>query len=201
MNSDSARHHVRIPPLESPYSSEVAAVLGKMMPANSPVEPLKLFRTLAHNLPMASAMQAMGSYLLGKAFSVSRREREIVIDRVCARCDCEYEWGVHALAWGPRVGLTAPQLTATVTSGPDNPIWLAEERLLIRMVDELHDMSRLSDNVWGQLEQRWSPEQLLDLVLLTGWYHAICFIANAAEVELEEWAVRFPATSRAGDQR
>lgn len=201
VNSDSARHDVRIPPLEAPYSSEVAAALGKMMPANSPVEPLKLFRTFARNLPMASAMQALGSYVLGKAFSVDRREREIVIHRVCARCDCEYEWGVHALAWGPRVGLTGPQLAATATSDPDDPVWSAEERLLIRMVDELHDTSRLSDGLWSELQQLWSPEQLLDLMLLAGWYHAICFIANGAQVEQEEWGARFPASSPALEKR
>lgn len=195
MNSPTASQAVRIPPLEPPYSPEAAAALGKMMPANSPVEPLKLFRTLARDLPMAEAMQALGRYILGRDFSVERREREIVIDRVCARCGCEYEWGVHALSWGPRVGLTGPQLTATVTSGPDDPIWSAEDRLLISMVDELHDSSRLSADLWGQLEQRWSPQQLLGLLLLTGWYHAICFIANGAQVELEQWAARFPATS------
>jgi alkylhydroperoxidase family enzyme len=172
-----------------------------MMPANAPVEPLKLFRTFARNLPMSSAMEALGSYLLGREFSVGRREREIVIDRVSARCRCEYEWGVHAVAWGARAGLTAAQLAATVASGRVEEFWSPEDRLLIRLVDELHDTAKISKNLWRELEQRWSPEQLLDLMLLAGWYHAICFIANGAQVEREEWGARFPAISHALDKR
>jgi hypothetical protein len=38
---------------------------------------------------------------------VSRRHREIVIDRTCARCGCAYEWGVHVALFAQRVALTA----------------------------------------------------------------------------------------------
>lgn len=44
------------------------------------------------------------------------REREIVIDRTCARCGCEYEWGVHVAAFGSAVGLTPDQLEETARS-------------------------------------------------------------------------------------
>ncbi|HEV7760231.1 MAG TPA: hypothetical protein VGO78_14620 [Acidimicrobiales bacterium] len=30
------------------------------------------------------------------------RDREIVIDRTCARCGCQYEWGVHVAFFGDR---------------------------------------------------------------------------------------------------
>ena len=82
---------VRISPLERPFEAEVEDQLRSMMPPN--VEPIALFRVFARNLKMARAMQAWGRYELGKAFSVGIRHREIVIDRTCARCGCEYEWG------------------------------------------------------------------------------------------------------------
>jgi hypothetical protein len=37
----------------------------------------------------------------------------------------------------------------------------------------------------------FSEEQLLDLLLLCGWYHAISFAANGARVGLEDGAPRF----------
>ena len=44
-------------------------------------------------------MWSLGSFLLSKRYALSLREREIVIDRVCARCGCAYEWGVHVAAF------------------------------------------------------------------------------------------------------
>ena len=77
-----ARHILsRIPHLEPPYEAEVEAALTAMMPAESQIEPLKLFRTFAHNLPMAEAMHSLGRYVLGRASSISLRDREIVILR------------------------------------------------------------------------------------------------------------------------
>ena len=41
------------------------------------------------------------------------------------------------------------------------------------------------------LAQALSEEQLLDLLMLAGWYHAISFTANGARVGLEDGAPRF----------
>jgi 4-carboxymuconolactone decarboxylase len=60
------------------------------------------------------------------------------------------------------------------------------------MVDELHDSGRISDLLWASMAARWSSEELMNLVVLTGWYHAISYIANVARVPLEEFAMRFP---------
>ena len=182
----------RIPHMQPPYESDVAAILENMMPTNSPVEPLKLFRTFTHNPAMAEATRPLGSHFLGRGRSISARDREIVIMRVCARCRCEYEWGVHAVAYGPRVGLSDEQLAATVVGGPDDACWLETDALLVRMVDELHEDAVVGDELWNELSDHWSPEQLLDLLLLAGWYHAISYVANGAHVELEESAARFP---------
>jgi 4-carboxymuconolactone decarboxylase len=65
--------------------------------------------------------------------------------------------------------------------------------LLIRMVDELHDSGRLSDDLWTAMAARWNSDQLLNLIALAGWYHVISFVANGARVPLEEFGERFPA--------
>jgi len=186
----------RIEPVEPPYEPEVDAALRAMMPRNSPVEPLKLFRTLARHRPLAAAMTALGRFILGRELSLDLHDRELVIDRVCARCHCEYEWAVHAISYGARAGLSAEQLAATVTEGADPTVWPERDALLIRLVDELHDAASVSDELWSALERHWTEPQLLELLLLAGWYHAIAFIANGARVELEDWAPRFPETER-----
>lgn len=184
----------RIPPLAPPYEDSIATMLADMMPDGSPLEPLKLFRVFAQHPPMARAMHALGSFVLGgKDRALRSRDREIVIQRVCARCGCEYEWGVHAVAFGPRVGLDAAQLAATVDGEADDASWPARDRLLIRMVDELHDHGTVPDDLWKELSAHWTVPQLLELLLVAGWYHAISYLANGAAVAGEEWAARFPA--------
>jgi alkylhydroperoxidase family enzyme len=182
----------RIAPLDPPYEPAVESALAAMMPRNSPVEPLKLFRTLARHQPLAAAMHALGRFILGRELALGLRERELLIDRVCARCGCEYEWAVHALSFGARAELSSAQLAATVTAGPDAPVWTARDALLIRLVDELHDGAVVSDELWEALAAHWTTPQLLEMLVIVGWYHAIAFVANGARVPLEEWAPRFP---------
>lgn len=179
----------RIEPLEPPYDPAVAAQLESMMPRGVPA--IALFRTFARNLPMAQAMGTWGSYTLSKRLSLSMRQRELVIDRVTARCGCEYEWGVHVAFYGDRVALTADQRRSITHGTPEDPCWPKEEATLLRAVDELHELSKLSDDTAGELATILDPEQLLDLFMLAGWYHAISYTANAAHVPLEDGAPRF----------
>src|SRR5258708_3973788 len=97
----------RISPLQPPYEKDIENRLEAMMPHGVP--PILLFRTFVKNLALSEAMGTWGSYELSKRLSLSMRDREIVIDRICARCGCEYEWGVHVAFFADRVGLTGTQ--------------------------------------------------------------------------------------------
>jgi alkylhydroperoxidase family enzyme len=182
----------RVAPVEPPFEPAVAEELKRWMPPNTPLDPLRLFRTLARNVPLAGAMHPLGSFFLSRRFALGKREREIVIERVTARCGCEYEWGVHATAFGAAAGLDEALLRATVHGVPADAAWSETDRLLVRLVDELHDTARVSDDLWHALAARWPAETLLELLVLVGWYHVIAFVANAARVELEPWGQRFP---------
>lgn len=179
----------RIDPLLPPYEPAVAAQLESMMPPGVP--PIALFRTFVRNLAMAEAMDGWGGYELSKRLSLSMRQRELVIDRVTALCGCEYEWGVHLAFFGDRVGLTSVQRRSITHGSPNDDCWAPEEATLLRAVDELHATNDITDATWLALESVLTPDQLLDLPLLTGWYHAISYAANASRVELEEGAPRF----------
>ncbi len=141
---------------------------------------------------MTEAMRPWGSYELGRALTLSLREREIVIDRTCARCGCEYEWGVHVSFFASRAELSAAQITSLTHGAPSDRCWTVErERLLIEAVDALHVGSDISDSLADRLARQFSEAERLDLFLLAGWYHAISFVAHAARVPLEEGVPRF----------
>lgn len=180
----------RIHPLEPPYDADVGEQLAAMMPPGTP--PIALFRTFAKNLPMTRAMRGWGSYELSKGLSLGLRDREIVIDRTCARCGCEYEWGVHVAYFADRARLSRAQLASLSHGSPHDACWTDQrDRLLIGAVDALHDTSDVPEPLWAQLAAEFSEAELLDLVMLCGWYHAISFAARAVRVEPESWAPAF----------
>ncbi|HEV2610666.1 MAG TPA: carboxymuconolactone decarboxylase family protein [Noviherbaspirillum sp.] len=179
-----AKSDFRISPIEPPYSNALSDTFVRVMPPG--VAPLKLFRTMARNPRVLQRMFA-GSFL--DQGGITLRERELVILRTCFRCNCEYEWGVHVAFFSQKAALSKADVTATLEneshSLPDN------EALILELVDQLHGQAQVTDELWTALARHYSDEQLLELIALTGYYHTISFIANAAGVQAEEYAPRF----------
>lgn len=188
----------RVLPLEAPHPPDVARALETMMPGGRGVEPLALFRSFARDLPLADAIHPLGRFMLtgraagGAAFDL--RSRELVIDRVTARCNCEYEWGVHVTGYGARAGFDDAQIASIVHGDADDACWSDRDSAVIRMVDALHDTSDLDDATFDALQRHFDDDQIGELLILTGWYHAISYYANAMRTPREAWAARFPAT-------
>lgn len=192
--SDSKTHQEvavpRIDPVQPPFEGEVAERLSAMMPPGIP--PILLFRTFVRNLPMAKAMATWGSYELSRRLSLSMRDREILIDRTSARCGCEYEWGVHVAFFADRVDLQAEQVTSLTHGTPADACWSDNrDRVLIEVADSLHDTAQIEDELWGRLSVELTEQEVLDALMLCGWYHAICFAANGMQLDLEVGAPRF----------
>jgi alkylhydroperoxidase family enzyme len=177
----------RITPLEPPYAAPIAEALAKIMPPGVP--PLALFRVLAVNERVFLRMMAGG--LLDRG-SLTLRDRELVIDRTCFRCGAEYEYGVHVTFFGTRAKLTPDEIHDLCAADPDATVFSPRDRLVLKLCDELHASSTVGDALWAELAAEWTPEQLVELVMLAGYYHAIAFATNAFRVPLEAFAARFP---------
>jgi alkylhydroperoxidase family enzyme len=177
----------RLAPLDPPYPPALAATLEAMMPPGMP--PLRLFRTLAHNPRILEKIRA--SNLLDRG-SLSRREREIVILRATARAGGEYEWGVHVAFFAEKVGLTRSEVAATAAKDGAKAGWSPRERLLLRLVDQLHESARIDDALWEELAAEFEPAQLVELVVLAGFYRTISCLVNAFAIAHEDGAPRFP---------
>ncbi|MEO1060508.1 MAG: carboxymuconolactone decarboxylase family protein [Actinomycetota bacterium] len=187
----------RITPIEAPFAPEDEELLAAMMPPGVP--PIALFRTFVRNRSMTRAMRGWGGYELGRELSLDLRTRELVIDRTCARCGAEYEWGVHVAFFAERAELTADQITSLTHGGPADHCWTDPlDRAVIEAVDQLHDTSTLDDRLWDELSSHLDDAQVLDLLLLCGWYHAISYVARAAHVPHEDGAPRFDDVRPAG---
>jgi 4-carboxymuconolactone decarboxylase len=182
----------RIVPLQPPYAPEVESMLAKWMPPASEAEPLRLFRTLALHEQLMSRMRPLGAGILGAAATVAPRLREVMIHRTCALTGAQYEWGVHAVAFGAPLGLSETQLHSTVHGHWSDPCWEREQASVLRLADELHHTSTISDELWQALASHFDDLQILELIVTAGWYHVIAYVCNGARVQDEDWAPAFP---------
>lgn len=177
----------RIAPLSPPYPTDVQASFDAIMPPGA--DPLVLFRTLATSDRHWRKFRA-GS-LLDRG-PLSLREREIVIDRTCARAGCEYEWGVHITTFAGAARLTEAQVEATVQGDADASCWTQAEQALLATVDALHERAKLSDAEWSRLREHFDEAQAMEVLLLCGFYRTVAYVVGGLDLPLEPRAARFP---------
>lgn len=182
----------RIAPVKPPYDEDVQASFDSIMGPEK--APLNIFRTVAHN-PRVLARMVKGG-LLDKG-SISLGDRELIILRVCARCHAEYEWGVHVAIFARKSGLTREQIHDTCRSEITCALWSEKQKAVIGMVDQLHDNATIADALWTELAALYSEEQLIELVMVAGLYHAVSYVVNAFHVQFEPDSPRFSGNSLA----
>ena len=90
------------------------------------------------------------------------------------------------------LNLTADETRDLCADDASATVFAPKERLILRLCDELHATANVSDELWTALAREWSPEQLVELVVLAGHYHAISFATNAFRLPLEPLGARFP---------
>lgn len=176
----------RLQPLAPPYEPATADALRRLM-GRADVEPLALFRTIAHHDALLDRFRQIGSTLLSFG-RLEAADRETVIHRTTARCGAGYEWGVHAATFAPALGLGDDWLRATWSGAAGDPAFSPRQALLVRMCDELHDTATVSPALWAELEDEYDAAQLVELVCLAGFYHLVSFACRAFALEPEPWA-------------
>ena len=178
----------RMSPATPPYPARIQEELDKIMPKG--MEPIYLFRVLARDERIFA--RSIGSGLLDRGH-LTLREREIVILRVCANYQSQYEWGVHVTAFAARAGLTDEHVSATVKQPSDAACWTPKEQLIVRLCDELQAGTTVTDELWTELRAAFSEEAILELLLLNCFYRTISVLTNTLQMPLEDFAARFPA--------
>jgi len=176
----------RIAPLAPPYPPEIQAQFDRIMRG---APPLLLFRVMAGQSRAWDKFRAGGLLDPGP---LSLREREIVIDRTCALNKCEYEWGVHVAVFAGPARLTEDEVRATVEGDATSPCWSPGEQALIAAVDALHHRATFTDAEFAALAAHYDEAQILEVMLLCGFYRTVSYLANGLRLQLEEKAARFP---------
>jgi 4-carboxymuconolactone decarboxylase len=152
-------------------------------------DPLNIFSTMVHNRRVANRAVLLGGAFLGKG-TITGREREIVILRVGHNASAQYEFGQHVVI-GRREGLTDDEIAALATDDPGEA-WTPTERALVALADELCDVDCVSDATWATLAESFDEGQLVELLVLAGYYRMISGFLNSAGVQLDEGVPGWP---------
>ncbi len=108
-------------------------------------------------------------------------------------CQAEYEFGQHTRV-GLEVGLSEAEIRR-ITEGPEAGAWDAFDATLLRAADELHADAFVSNETWAALGERYSREQLVDVVFTVGQHSLVSMALNTLGVRLEEGTAGFPGES------
>ena len=150
---------------------------------------LNIFTTLAHHPDLLRRWLRFGSHVLVHS-TLPARQRELAILRTGWRCGSEYEFGQHAVIGG-QVGLTDDEIGRLAVDGTEG--WSEDDAVLVRATDELVGDHTLSDASWTALNERWSTEQVLDLIFAVGQYVLVSTALRSLGVQRDEGVPGWPA--------
>ncbi|MGH9055477.1 MAG: carboxymuconolactone decarboxylase family protein [Acidimicrobiales bacterium] len=172
--------------------TDATAGQPRIAPLDHDVEgllPLNIFRTLAKNPKLCDRFNRFGGYLLVKGM-IPARERELVVLRVGWRCGSEYEFGQHTRV-GQEAGVTLEEVERLAREPVEG--WSDGDRDLVAMADELCATNTVTAGTWERLAARWSEPELMELLVLAGFYRLVSGFLNGVGVQLEPGTPGWPA--------
>lgn len=143
---------------------------------------LNALGTLAQHPELTLAFHTFNGHVLF-ASTLAPRDRELLVLRVAALRDAEYEWAQHVVLAGD-AGIDADQV-ARIAEGPGAAGWSPRDRALLRAVDELVAGARIGDGTWAELSAELDTRQLMDLVFTVGAYDLLAMAFRSFGVEMD----------------
>jgi 4-carboxymuconolactone decarboxylase len=151
------------------------------LPDSAP--PANAFRMFAHAPALGAATLKLVFALLTET-ALDPILRELVILRVTQRCGCRYAWVQHvAIARG--VGVRDAQIAALEHG--ELPIGLFDERSFaaFALADDIMANCHAADQTFATAQHLFSSRELVELLLLIGYFRMISVLMTTLEVEVE----------------
>lgn len=115
-----------------------------------------------------------------KHTSLTKRSREVVILTVGAVWQATYELYAHC-AVGRDAGLSDDAVRTLADGGLPKDL-SDDETVAHHVARALTREHRLDEALYRQAEALFGPEGIMEIVVLTGFYHTVCAILNAFEI-------------------
>lgn len=171
----------RIEPEENPDSEQQHLLSKTLLTPSS--DPLNLFRVLVRHPELMKRVNALGGLFMAHG-SLPAREREKVILRVALRTGCDYEYAQH-VSIARRVGLSQDEID-DLARPLDQGKWRDEDVRLLQLADEIMDSGEASSGTWGAVHTSHDDNQMMELVMLVGYYQMLAAFLKTVGVPPEE---------------
>jgi alkylhydroperoxidase family enzyme len=170
----------RVPYVKEGKSQAVDDLYKEIAGMGRPV--LNLYRTLANQPPALSAFLEMSRYVRGGS-SLDAGLRELAILATAHELNQPYEVSHHTEA-AARAGVPAQKVAAVAPGGSLDALTPAE-RCAVEFARQAAHTRTCDDAMFERMQSLFSTEQIVDLVLTTGWYHLCAVVLGTLHVELE----------------
>jgi alkylhydroperoxidase family enzyme len=162
---------------------------GKEVGLDDRVSSLNAFRVMLHNSRAAGAVADLLRTLMFHN-KLSARVRELVILRNGWRTRSEYEFCQHVRV--SRDLKMGDEEILGVRNPGSCPAYSETDRAVIKMADELLDNSEVSAETWSILQKAFSNEELVELLLVAGFWRMIAGYLKTAKVPLDAGVPSWP---------
>jgi alkylhydroperoxidase family enzyme len=148
----------------------------------SAMSKLNVIRALLQNPAVTAAQSHLGGTLMASK-TLNPRLRELVILRTGWRTKSEYEFCQH-------VGIARQlQMSDDEILGVRDPAncnaFSEVDQAVIAMADELNDSAEVSAKTWSVLERFFSAAELVELVLVSGFWRMMAGFLKTARIPLD----------------
>ena len=166
---------VRVPPLAvERFSEEQARLVGDW-------KHLIFSRVLIHSPRMYRTFVAHLAELIART-NLPPRDRQIVCLRMLELCNEVYE-KTHHITISRKVGLSDEEISAILKG--QGACLTSFDRTVLKATDELFLEQRIGDATWGKLAERYSRQQLMEIVFLAGCYQTMAMLTKSFGMQLE----------------
>lgn len=166
---------VRIAPVEpKDFTSEQADLVGDW-------QHLVFSRVIVNNPKMYRVFLPYINASIAQT-SLPPRERQILVLRSLKTSKDEYELA-HHITISRNAGISDEEITA-FQSGEGSSL-SDFDRALIDAADELRTDQFISDRTWEKLASRYSDQQLMEVVFVTGLYLTMAMLTKTFGMQLE----------------
>jgi 4-carboxymuconolactone decarboxylase len=172
---DMADYAPRIPPVAADaLTDEQQKLVGKWSSMN--------FASVIVNSPELYKVLVPLIAKLIPGSALPPRDREILVLRTLGLCEETYEAHHHVMI-ARNAGMSDDEIEAARTGNTALP---PSDQALMRAAEELHANQHVSDGTWRALAQRYSPEELMEVVALVGGYTLMAMVTKSYGIQPED---------------
>jgi alkylhydroperoxidase family enzyme len=144
--------------------------------------PPNIFTTLGRHPRLFRGWLRFAGRLMPRG-TLPRDEAELMILRVAANCDSDYEWSQH-VRLGRRAGLSREEIER-VRLGPSAADWTPRRVALLQACDDMHAEREISDATWDALTAFFDERKLIELCMLIGHYEMLAMVLGTLRIQVE----------------